>query len=84
MDTNLQASSKNVFILKLIVQEIWKQMDEVIGCVEITATKELEFLVELHSKYEKKLEEALLDDKFLVQSEVEKVTEMMKNLEISE
>ena len=84
MDTNLQASSKNVFILKLIVQEIEKQMDEVIGCVEITATKKLEFLVELHSKYEKKLEEALLDDRFLVQSEVEKVTEMMKNLEISE
>ena len=59
-------------------------MDKVIGCVKITATKELEFLVELHSKYEKKLEEALLDDRFLVQSEVEKVTEMMKNLEISE
>ena len=84
MDTNLQASSKNVFILKLIVQEIEKQMDKVIGCVEITATKELEFLAELLSKYEKKLEEVLLDDRFLVQSEVEKLTEMMKNLEISE
>ena len=84
MDTNLQASSKNVFILKLIVQEIENQMDKVIGCLEITATKELEFLAELLSKYEKKLEEVLLDDRFLVQSEVEKLTEMMKNLEISE
>ena len=82
-DASLQASSKRVFILKLIVQEIGKQMNEIIGCVETTATQELEFLVELFSKYEKKLEEALLGDRFLVQAEVDKLTEMMEKLDIS-
>ena len=83
-DASLQASSKKVFILKLIVQEIGNQMNEIIGCVETTATQELEFLVELFSKYEKKLEEALLGDRLLVQAEVDKLTEMMEKLDISE
>ena len=53
-DASLQASSKKVFIFKLIVQEIGNQMNEIIGCVETTAIQELEFLVELYTKYEKK------------------------------
>ena len=82
-ETNLQASSKKIFILKLIVNEIENQLTETIGCVEPTATKELEFLVEILSKYEKKVDEAMFDDRLLVDSEVDKLTEMMKNLDIS-
>ena len=78
IDASLQASSKKVFIFKLIVQEIGNQMNEIIGCVETTATQELEFLVDLFLKYEKKPEEALLGDKLLVQAEVDKLTEMME------
>ena len=83
IDTSLQLSSKKVFILKLIVQEIENQITETIGCVEPEATKHLEFLVQMLSKYEKQLDEAILGDRLLVESEVDKLVDMMKNLHIS-
>ena len=82
--TNLQTNSKKLFILKLIVQEIENQMTETIGCLETAATKELEFLAEMLSKYERKLDSVVLGDRFLVQSEVEKLTDMMESLNISQ
>ena len=83
IDTSLQVSSKKVFILKLIVQEIENQITETIGCVETEATQHLEFLLQMLSKYEKQLDEAILGDRLLVESEVDKLVDMMKNLHIS-
>ena len=82
--TNLQTNSKKLFILKLIVQEIENQMTETIGSLETAPTKELEFLAEMLSKYEGKLDTVVLGDRFLVQSEVEKLTDMMESLNISQ
>ena len=92
---NLQASSRKIFLLKLIVQEIESQMTKINHDLEMwqdrpershgkfTYETELEFLHDMLSKYEKKLDEARNDDKLLVNSEVEKLTVQMQELDIN-
>ena len=92
---NLQASSRKIFLLKLIVQEIESQMTKVSHDLEmwqdrpershgkLTYETELEFLHDMLSKYEKKLDEARNDDKLLVNSEVEKLTNLLEELDIN-
>ena len=92
---NIHASSKKIFLLKLIVQEIKNLITKYIDSTEMLSGKdipegsrvtnemELQFLHQMLSKYEKKLDEAKNDDKLLVNSEVEQLTVQLQELDIN-
>ena len=92
----LQRSSKSIFLLKLIVQEINNQIRKLLDDFEIisgedlevsdklTHEKELKFLYQMLRKYRRKLEDAKNDDTVLVNSEVEKLTDLLQELNINE
>ena len=92
----LQRSSKSIFLLKLIVQEINNQIRKLLDDFELisgedlevsdklTHEKELKFLYQMLRKYRRKLEDAKNDDTVLVNSEVEKLTDLLQELNINE
>ena len=92
----LQRSSKSIFLLKLIVQEINNQIRKLFNDFEIisgedlevsdklTHEKELKFLYQMLRKYKRKLEDAKNDDTVLVNSEVEELTDLLQELNINE
>ena len=92
----LQRSSKSIFLLKLIVQEINNQIRKLFNDFEIisgedlevsdklTHEKELKFLYQMLRKYRRKLEDAKNDDTVLVNSEVEELTDLLQELNINE
>ena len=92
----LQRNSKSIFLLKLIVQEINNQIRKLLDNFEIisgedlevsdklTHEKELKFLYQMLRKYKRKLENAKNDDTVLVNSEVEKLTDLLQELNINE
>ena len=88
----LQRSSKSIFLLKLIVQEINNQIRKFLDDFEIisredlevshnlTHEKELKFFYHMLRKYRRKLKDAKNDGTVPVNSEVEKLTDLLQSM----
>ena len=88
---SLQESSQKIFFWKLVIHEIRTQIQNIKEVpknaqdqLESPHQTELENLQQMLSKYEKKLNEAMNDDNFLVKSEIEKLTKHFQKLNLHE